>query len=399
MSSVPAWWRRADQALESFARRCAAIVQRVPRTPLAVDVVLVLTALGDVVLGNVDTGVVEHAASWLAVGALLLRRRFPVLAFVLTMPGLYIGSAVVAPVITLYALAVRSRRLWVLSIAAGTMFIGYGGFVGPLPQPVPSVIVNAVYATLYAGGPIALGALARTRVALAQRLIELRTSRAEEQRQAASVVTERERAAADAAVARERAQIAREMHDVVAHQVSLVVVQAGAMKMAAPDELTRGFASTVRELCVATLLELREMVGVLRASGGTSADAYPQPTVDDLEHLVAASGLRVTSDLRIPRDLQAPTQRAAYRFVQEALTNVRKHAPGSQVVLVGAVEQKTLVVSVTNGAPEQPAMQLPSSGFGLLGLRERAELLGGSVQATALEDGGYRISMRIPASH
>jgi signal transduction histidine kinase len=131
--------------------------------------------------------------------------------------------------------------------------------------------------------------------------VELRESRVEEQRQAAIAVAEREHAAADAAVARERAQIAREMHDVVAHQVSLVVVHAGAMTMAAPDELTRGFARTVRGLCVATLHELREMVGVLRASGGTSVDASPQPTLDDLPDLVAASGLPVSSDIDLPR--------------------------------------------------------------------------------------------------
>jgi len=390
---------RVDRVLESFAHRTGRRIRRVTDVPVAVDAILVLTSLADVVLGSVDRSVLEHAASLVAVAAVLLRRRFPVLAFVLTVPGLWIGSAVVAPVIALYALAARSSRLWVLSTAAVVTFFGYGGFVLPSPEPIQGIVVDALYAALVAVGPLAMGALVRTRGELARRIVELRESRVEEQRQAAIVVAEREHAAADAAVARERAQIAREMHDVVAHQVSLVVVHAGAMTMAAPDELTRGFARTVRELCVATLLELREMVGVLRASGGTSTDAYPQPTLDDLEALVTASGLEVSSSIDLPRDLPAPVQRAVYRFVQEALTNVRKHAPGAQVVLHGTSAQRRLVVSVTNDASSEPAMQLPSSGFGLLGLRERAELLGGSVEATHRDDGTFRIRMQLPATH
>lgn len=390
---------RVDRALEAFAHRTGSGIHRATGVPAVVDAVLVLTSLADVLLGSVDRSVLEHGASLVAVAAVLLRRRFPVLAFVLTMPGLWIGSAVVAPVITLYALAARSSRLWLLSAAAVVTFFGYGGFLGQSPEPVQRIVVDALYAALVAVGPLATGALVRTRGELARRIVELRESRVEEQRQAAIAVAEREHAAADAAVARERAQIAREMHDVVAHQVSLVVVHAGAMTMAAPDELTRGFARTVRELCVATLLELREMVGVLRASGGTSVDASPQPTLDDLVHLVTASGLEVSSSVDLPQDLPAPVQRAVYRFVQEALTNVRKHAPGARVVLDATSAQRRLVVSVTNGASSEPAMQLPSSGFGLLGLRERAELLGGSIEATRQDGGGYRIRMQLPATH
>jgi signal transduction histidine kinase len=391
--------RRVDRALEASAHRTGAGIRRVTGVPAVVDAIVVLTSLADVLLGSVDRTVVEHGASLVAVAALLLRRRFPVLAFVLTVPGLWIGSAVVAPVVTLYVLAARSSRLWLLSAAAIVTFFGYGGFLTPPFEPVQRLVVDALYAALVAVGPLAMGALVRTRSELARRIVELRESRVEEQRQAAIAVAEREHAAADAAVARERAQIAREMHDVVAHQVSLVVVHAGAMTMAAPDELTRGFARTVRGLCVATLHELREMVGVLRASGGTSVDASPQPTLDDLPDLVAASGLPVSSDIDLPRDLPAPVQRAVYRFVQEALTNVRKHAPGARVVLHGTSAQRRLVVTVTNDASSEPAMQLPSSGFGLLGLRERAELLGGSIDATPRTDGGYRIRMQLPASH
>lgn len=367
---------------------------------VATTLVLVASA-ADILIGNSDRGALEYTASWVAVGATLLITRLPVAAFALTMPGLFIGSSTVAPVIALYALARgrsgRTVRPAVLAAAALAMFIGFAGFVGP-SQSIGSIIAQSLYAALFAGGPIALGSLARTRSALAERLEDLRRARELEQRQAASLAEEREHAAAQEAVGRERARIAREMHDAVAHQVSLVVVQAGAMQVATTDPIAKGFASTVRELCVATLQELREMVGVLRASGGKGNDAYPQPTLDDLNHLIRTSDLPVTADIELPPTLSAAQQRAVYRFTQEALTNVRKHAPGATVHLAAEVQDNAVQVTITNGPSDDPPMQLPTSGFGLIGLRERAELLGGSIDA-APNGGGFAITMTFPITH
>lgn len=363
---------------------------------------VLLAAAADVVVGNSDRTLLEYAASAVAVLAVLLTRRAPVTAFALTMPGLFIGSSTVAPVFALYVLA-RGRsdrrvRPTVLATAALVMFIGFAGFVGP-SQSLGSIISQSLYAALFAGGPIALGSLARTRNELAARLGDLRRARELEQRQAASLAEEREQAAALSAVGRERARIAREMHDAVAHQVSLVVVQAGAMQVATADPIAKGFASTVRELCVATLQELREMVGVLRASGGKGTDAYPQPTLADLDHLIRTSDLPVAADVRLPTTLTAAQERAVYRFVQEALTNVRKHAPSASVELNATVQDEVVHVTVANSSSDAPPMQLPTSGFGLIGLRERAELLGGTVETSRHDEGGFTIAMTFPTAH
>ncbi|WFR67912.1 histidine kinase dimerization/phosphoacceptor domain-containing protein [Curtobacterium flaccumfaciens] len=177
----------------------------------------------------------ETWLSLLAAAALLLRRRFPVLAFALTMPGLFVGSAVVAASVALFTLGERTSRRWLMLLAALVQFVGFGGFVGP-PQTLDEIVVSVVYALIFALGPLAVGLLVQTRARLTDQLVESRRAREDERRQAAAV-----------ALSRERALLAREMHDVVSHQVTLIAVQAGAMQMAGRDEAERGFARTIRQ--------------------------------------------------------------------------------------------------------------------------------------------------------
>jgi signal transduction histidine kinase len=361
-----------------------AVCVRVLRIPVVVDALMLAAALADAVPGIRYLSSVELVLVVLALVALFLRRRWPLLAWLLTVPAQFDGAAIVPSVLTLYALSVRAERRWVLALAGLVTFIGFGasGSSGP---PLDDLLLDTVYGLFYAVGPIAVGLLVRTRTELSDRVRELDRARQQEQDQAAA-----------AAVARERALLAREMHDVVSHQVSLMAVQAGALQVAGREEETRVFASTIRVMCVATLRELREMVGVLRAAGGTSEPTVPQPALVDLPELIACSGLPVTSDVDLPADLSPPVQRAVFRFVQEALTNARKHAAGSDVVVHASVVRHEVVAEVRNGRSPRPPTTLPGSGLGIVGLRERAELLGGSV--TVGEDElEFVITMRVPA--
>ncbi|WP_144761686.1 sensor histidine kinase [Curtobacterium sp. 9128] len=352
-----------------------------------VDAFFVAAAVGDAVLDITGATTFETSMSLLAAAALLVRRRLPVTAFALTVPGLFIGSAVVASVVALFTIGQRTERRWVMLLAAVVEFVGFGGFVGP-PQNLEDVIVSIIYALIFAVGPLSVGLLAQTRHRLTERLVERDTARAEERRQAAAV-----------ALSRERALLAREMHDVVSHQVTLIAVQAGAMQMAGRDDAERGFARTIRQLCVVTLQELREMVQVLRAAGGTDRQLAPQPVLADLDRLVAASGLDTAVAVDLPESLAQPVQRAVYRFVQEALTNVRKHAPGASVRVTGEVVDGVVAVRVANGPPASARLELPGSGLGLIGLGERASLLGGSLEASETPDGGFVLDLRLPVEH
>ncbi len=360
---------------------------RTRRVPLlVVDVVFVAAALADAVLGISGATDLETTLSLVAAAALVLRRRWPVAAFLLTVPGLFIGSAVVASCIALFTIGERTHRRWVMLLVGLVEFVGFSGFVGPA-QSFDDAVVSVIYSLIFALGPLSIGLLLQTRANLVERIGDLDASRAEERRQAAAV-----------ALARERARLAREMHDVVSHQVTLIAVQAGGMQMAGPDESVRSFARTVRQLCVVTLQELREMVQVLRAAGDDRETA-PQPVLADLERLVEESGMDTHCAVALPDTLAPAVQRAVYRFVQEGLTNARKHAPGASVLVCGTLEDGTVAVDVTNGPPTAPRLELPGSGLGLVGLRERASLLGGTLDSGATSDGGFGIHLRLPAEH
>ena len=138
------------------------------------------------------------------------------------------------------------------------------------------------------------------------------------------------------------------------------------------------------------------MVELLRAAGGDRRELAPQPTLDDVPALVAASGMRVDVDLDLPADLPAAGQRAVYRTVQEGLTNARKHATGAAVRVTGRLEAGSVVVEVEAGRATMPLLDLPSGRHGLTGLRERAQLLGGGLTAELRPDGSHLLRLRFP---
>lgn len=207
----------------------------------------------------------------------------------------------------------------------------------------------------------------------------------------------------------ERATIARELHDVVAHHMSVIAIQAEAAPYRVanpPEELATSFA-TIRENAVAALTELRRVLGVVRAD---DPDAYadadpeaPQPTLATLDTLFAgvrAAGLTVEHVITgAVRPLPSGVELSAYRIVQEALSNALRHAPGSTARVEIAYVLGGLGLRIVNGPPTQPVRPSPGMGHGLLGMRERVAMLNGEMTAgTVEEDGGYEIAVFIPAA-
>jgi signal transduction histidine kinase len=318
--------------------------------------------------------------------ALLLRRKLPFLAVVLTVPGFLAGWATVASMIALGTLARRRQLHWVTWVGTGLVWLG--AFV---KWPIEEFFVQgwrshaswAIYAVIYAGMPLAVGLLISVRQELTTRIAQLMAARSREMRLQEETVR-----------SAERARLAREMHDMVSHQVTLIAMQAGALQVSAPDEVSRQAARTIRELSTRTLEELRGLVGVLR-SGMDEDDA--QPGLDELGALARDFDIKVTVAMEaLPDQLPAPVSRAAYRTVQEALTNVRKHAVGAGASVRVVAQQDILFVEVRNDRPRKLSAGLPSGGHGLVGLRERTGLLGGTFHAGPTPEGGFRVEATYP---
>ncbi|MFG2881876.1 sensor histidine kinase [Streptomyces sp. NPDC048297] len=356
------------------------------------DFGLVLVSLADAwVHIDVETDV---AMFWAVVAALalFLRRRLPLLTFALTLPTALISDAVFATTAALYTLSSLSRHRVLLAGCA--LLYTVADF---LPWPWSSVraseldemndLLHLTYTLATAVAPVFLGQLVQARRDLSLRLSEISEAREQERLLAAQSV-----------LAQERAQLAREMHDVVSHQVSLIAVQAGALQVGGPDAETKAAAATIRQLSVQTLDELRHMVSVLRAAGSRPTELTPQPSLADLQRLVDTSGIEAELKTDLPEDLPATVQRAVYRTVQEALTNVRKHAPGAAATVSIRQIDGTIRTIVTNTAPTRPALPLPGAHHGLVGLRQRAELLGGTITSGPTPDGGYELRLYLPAT-
>lgn len=213
---------------------------------------------------------------------------------------------------------------------------------------------------------------------------------------------ERERdAEARAAVAEERARIAREMHDVVAHSLSVMVVQAEAAEamLDVDPERARRPLSAVQDTGRSALGELRRMLGVLRERDEAGAPLAPQPGLDGLDELVEsirAAGLLVS--VRIdgePRPLPPGVDLSAYRIVQEGLTNALKHAgPARAEVLVRYGDRELELRISDDGRGHDPSSN--GGGHGLVGMRERVALYGGELEAGPRHGGGYRLRARLP---
>ncbi|WP_171166406.1 histidine kinase [Streptomyces sp. I05A-00742] len=358
------------------------------------DLALVPVTAAEALAMRPLAGTVEVALYGVTVGALFLRRRFPVPALVTALPVAVAGHLLLAPMVAMFEVArsLERRRAvygWALVFFAASLGPWWPSVFGVWPTE-DALLFGVISSALMSAGPTAMGQLSRARRELAAHIEEL--SRAH--RREAELIAER-------AVVGERARLAREMHDVVSYQVSLMTVQAGALERTAEEPAARETASVIRGLGVTALQELRGLVGVLRSVPGNAAI---RPRLNALPDLVGNSGLDATLRGDIPaidsRKWPEAVEETLYRTVQEALTNVRKHAPGAPVTVTvepgELAGRSALVAEIRNGlSPDAAPPSLPSGGHGLTGLRERAEHLGGTFTAEPLAD-GFRVRVVLP---
>ncbi|MFF4504679.1 sensor histidine kinase [Streptomyces sp. NPDC001401] len=203
----------------------------------------------------------------------------------------------------------------------------------------------------------------------------------------------------------ERTTIARELHDVVAHHMSVVAIQAEAAPYRVenpPPELEKAFA-TIRENAVAALAELRRVLGVVRAEDYEAPDA-PQPTLADLDALLANvrdAGLSVDrTTTGAIRELPQGVELSAYRIVQEALSNTLRHAPGAAAKVEVSYVLGGLGLRIVNEPPPNPSLVKPSpgAGHGITGMRERVTMLNGEMTAARTDEGGYEVTVFLPVA-
>ncbi|TPQ17330.1 sensor histidine kinase [Streptomyces sporangiiformans] len=262
----------------------------------------------------------------------------------------------------------------------------------------------------------AVPALAGMYVRSQRRLADVLRDRAERAEREQHLLTEQARS-------EERAKLAVEMHDIITHRVSLMVLHAGALELSTREDSTRVAAGELRSAGHQALEELREFLGVLRSppataddeagdSGGNGAsgrrDGGPEQAADeppgpDLARLVeesTAAGMRIEFVRTGNPGVVSPViGRTAYRVVQEALSNAIKHAPGAPVEVRARYDAEQLHLTVRNAAPARgPVVELSrsGSGVGLMGLRQRVGLVGGELNAGPGQDGGFEVDARLP---
>jgi signal transduction histidine kinase len=334
------------------------------------------------------------AAIGVAASALLwFRRRWPAtVAVVLTVPLILSRSAGLASLISVYTVSTRCRPKVALAITAlhQVAFLGFAAlWVNQYPIWAPFLWVLSYHVAI-----VAVGMYLRARRELIASLHE-RVAQAE---RAQLLLAERARRA-------ERDRIAAEMHDVLAHRVSLVALHAGALEIRPDQEpaQVQATAALIRVTAREALTELRDVIGVLRDhEAEPDAPHAPLPTLADIEPLVAefrAAGLSVTLDMRVKQPESAPggLGRDTYRIVREGLTNVTKHASGTvATVEVSGQAGEGLHVVVRNRLPlgyEGKALHgtggLPGSGLGLTALAERVAMAGGTLSHGPDRDGDF----------
>lgn len=394
-----------------------------------------------------DAGIPEPAGvvfGVLAGSVLVLRRRWPIAVVLVSIAVMPAQMGFLMGIVGLYTLAASELPRRIIASLAGMSFVGalivtfvwlrqdvgrgnltVGDWVVPFASVTTALGVTAP--------PLLLGLYVGAR----RRLMESLRERADSLERELQLLAERAEERAEWARNEERTRIAREMHDVVAHRVSLMVVHSAALQAVArkdPDKAVRN-AALVGDMGRQALTELREMLGVLR-SGGVQADR-PQgavlplaavgaaaaaaadrerpdgdeglgegPSLSELDALVgqsAAAGMVVDLSVEGESRPYAPEiEQTAFRVVQEALTNVHKHAAGAKTHVRLAHRVSEIAMQVENEPPPELSSaslaRLPSGGNGLVGMKERVSALGGVFVSGPTDAGGFRVSAVIPAA-
>lgn len=370
--------------------------------------------------------------------ALVVRRRWPLAVILLGIAVLPAQMGSMLVVVGLYTLAAAEapRRI----VAPLACMVGVGTAIvthlimeqdmAYSQQGLPgwfTVFVAVLFGTVSAVPPVLLGMYVRAR----RRLVESLRDRADGLERELSLLADRAEERAEWARGEERTRIAREMHDVVAHRVSLMVVHAAALQAVAPKDPEKAAKNAVLigDMGRQALTELRTMLGVLRtedkkapgvaapvgqdtparlvalaSSAGAALTEKPGPRLGEVVALVEqsrAAGMPVELSVEgEARTYPARVESTAYRVIQEGLTNVHKHASGAATRVWLAHREGEVAVLVRNDAPASggvgPGAGLPSGGNGLVGMRERVTALGGGFVSGPTEDGGFRVSAVLP---
>ncbi|KRD17332.1 MULTISPECIES: sensor histidine kinase [unclassified Streptomyces] len=413
----PLWWaRRRSAVFDSGLGLVSAVECAVEGVPFARDAGI--PAAVGVVFGL------------LAGSVLVVRRRWPIAVVLVAIAITPAQMGFLMGIVGLYTLAASELPRRIIASLAGMQLVGtlIVTFVqvrqsmnrGSLTLGDWFVPFAAITTSLgLTAPPLLLGLYVGAR----RRLMESLRERADSLERELQLLAERAEERAEWARNEERTRIAREMHDVVAHRVSLMVVHAAALQAVArkdPEKAVRN-AALVGDMGRQALTELREMLGVLRSGVGVERAAAASVTVGvaavvveegegpclaELEELVgqsAAAGMVV--DLMVEGEVRAyapEVEQTAYRVVQEALTNVHKHAGGAKTQVRLAHRVGEIAMQVENGAPPEvgsaSSAGLPSGGNGLVGMRERVVALGGVFVSGPTEAGGFRVSAVIPAA-
>ncbi|MEU0584851.1 histidine kinase [Streptomyces sp. NPDC006132] len=372
----------------------------------------------------------------LAGAVLLVRRRWPIAVVLVSIAITPAQMGFVLGVVGLYTLAAAEMPRRIIASLAGMSLVGtlIVTFVKTQQDMVRGDLELGDWFVPFAAVTMSLGftappVLLGLYVGARRRLMESLRERADSLERELQLLAERAEERAEWARNEERTRIAREMHDVVAHRVSLMVVHAAALQAVArkdPEKAVKN-AALVGDMGRQALTELREMLGVLRSGGderreraasvpplaavGVAAAAAASRAVDDegpclaeIEELVgqsAAAGMVVDLSVEGEARSYAPeVEQTAYRVVQEALTNVHKHAAGAKTYVRLAHRVSEIAMQVENEPPEEAASsaRLPSGGNGLVGMKERVSALGGVFVSGPTDAGGFRVSAVIPAS-
>lgn len=371
----------------------------------AVDGVMVLVAAGVGIAILIDTWAahrrgmvaVDVAFGLVALAALRWRRSHPDAVGVITAAAAVASALAAGPgLIGAFTVALRGSRRGILVVAAlsGAGLLGFPLIFPPRDGYLLNVVIGALLMAVVFGW----GLLARVR---REQLLALRDRAVHAQAD--------QRRRVELARDAERREIAREMHDVLAHRLSLLALHAGALEFRpdAPAQDVARAAGVIRGSAHAALQELRQVIGVLRDGPADGPPEPPQPTLDELPALVEesrAAGMRVALELDVgdAANVPATVGRTAYRVVQEGLTNARKHAPAAAVRVGVTRADDGLAVEIVNRLPAQvtapvgPAGKpLPGAGSGLAGIAERVALAGGELEHGAIP-AGYRVRARLP---
>ena len=367
---------------------------RIGPADLALAVIAVPPTIAGALSDDGELGAVDVGVAVLTVVLVLLRRRAPITVLVVGTAALVASTAVTGrpnglfPAIVLFVFAVSVRNDRRTAVGAGVL-----GFLG-LAAAVTLLAPHGLF------GPEVLAALGWPALAVAAGDV-IRNRReaiaaAEDRARRAEETREEE---ARRRVAEERLRIARELHDVVAHRMAVVNVQAGVaahLMRSRPDDAAQAL-STVRGAAQQALDELAGILSVLREPSDDAAPTEPAPTLGALGALVdsfADAGLAVTwTSVGSPRPMREAVELAIYRTVQESLTNAHKHGQGSAELTITHADDG-VQLEVVNAVGERDVS--PGSGFGMIGMRERAQAVGGSVDAGPIDAHRFRVLARFP---